>query len=256
MDWHKFFYYDPTVWTIENALHKLGKSSKRKWPLNDPEELRVSRVLDFENAFDVKYQTKATREFSCCQGLDVTAWGMFINGTGLYVAIFMIHEQARLDLKANSLQMMPKLKSAFTIDVRFDNGWKSSTPICLEDFTQKSSSNAGRSLYLRYNSFVDIVIVERDEVLRLILEYRQEDDGRRLFKLRSKFVFTNFTDVVLNALTLAMDHKENSTREEVEAYSICKKARSLVSSESTKNWYGLQSYVFFFVANFLSLQLG
>ncbi|XP_039493419.1 vacuolar protein sorting-associated protein 13B isoform X3 [Drosophila santomea] len=245
MDWHKFFYYDPSVWTIENALHKLGKSSKIKWPLNDPEELRVSRVLDFENPFDVKYQTKATREFSCCQGLDVTAWGMFINGTALDVSILMTQEQTRLDLKANSLQMMPKLRSAFTIDVRFDNGWMSSTPICLEDFTQKSSSNGGRSLYLRYNSFVDIVIVERDEVLRLVLEYRQEEDGRRLFKLRSKFVFTNFTDVLLNALTLAMDHKENSTREEVEAYSVSKKARSLISSDSTKNCMGNAMDVFY-----------
>jgi len=236
MDWHKFFYYDPNIWTIENALHKLGKSAKPKWPLNDPEELRVSRVLDFKNSFDVRYRTNATREFSCSQGLEVSAWGMFINGTGLDVSIFMINQQARIELKANSLEMMPKLMSAFTIDVPCDSGWIASTPICLEDFTQKTVNNAGRSMYLRFNSFVDIVIVERDEVMRLILEYKKEDDGRRVFKLRSKFVLTNFTDVVLNVLPLAMDHKETSTRDEVEAYSSAKSARSLISADSNKNW--------------------
>ncbi|XP_044314696.1 vacuolar protein sorting-associated protein 13B isoform X2 [Drosophila rhopaloa] len=238
MDWHKFFHYDPNVWTIENALQKLGKSSKRKWPLNDEEELRVCRQLDFQNSFDVKYRTKATREFSCSLGLEVTAWGMFINGTGLDVSIFMIHEKARFEIKANSLEMMPKLRSAFTIDVPFEQGWITSTPISLEDFSQKTVQSAGRSMSLRSNSFVDIVIVEREEVLRLILEYRKEADGRRLFKLRSKFVLANFTDVVLNALPLAMDHKETSTREEVEAYSIAKTARSLLSANSTKNCIG------------------
>ncbi|XP_017076320.2 vacuolar protein sorting-associated protein 13B [Drosophila eugracilis] len=245
MDWHKFFYYDSNVWTIENALNQLGKSSKRKWPLNDPEELRVSRVLDFQSPFDVKYHTKATREFSCSLGLDVTAWGMFINGTGLDVSIFMIDEKARFELKANSLKMMPRLTSAFTIDLPTDNGWIASTSICLEDFSQKAVSKAGRSMYLRYNSFVDIVVVERDEVLRLILEYRKNDEGQRVFKLRSKFVVTNFSDVVLNVIPLAMDHKESSTREEVEAYSLSKKARSLIPVDSTKNCIGNTMDVFY-----------
>ncbi|XP_017041700.1 vacuolar protein sorting-associated protein 13B isoform X2 [Drosophila ficusphila] len=245
MDWHKFFYYDSNIWTIENALHKLGKSSKRKWPQYDPEELRVSRHLDFQTGFDVKYRTKATREFSCTLGLEVIPWGLFINGTGLNVTIFMIHEQARFELKANSLKMSPKLRGAFTIDLHSDNGWIASTPICLEDFSQKSVSNTGRTMTLRCNSFVDIVIVERDEVLRLILEYKKEDDGYRVLKLRSKFVLTNFTDVVLNALPLTMDHKETSTREEVESYSISKAARSLLTVDSTTNCIGTAMDVFY-----------
>ncbi|KAH8362480.1 hypothetical protein KR200_005474 [Drosophila serrata] len=249
MDWHKFFHYDSSEWTIENALHKLSKSnSKIKWPLSDPEELRLKRELKLpcQCPFDVRYQTGATREFSCTMGLDVTAWAMFINATGLDVNLCTIKEPACIHLKANSLEMLPKLTCAFSIQVSFNNEWISSTPICLEEqLAQKTANNAGRTMSLRCNSFVDVVIVEKEQVYRLMLEYKQETDGRRVFKLRSKFVLTNFTDVSLNALPLAMDHKETATREEVDACAIAKSPRSLTSVDSTKNCIGTSLDVFY-----------
>ncbi|KAH8293565.1 hypothetical protein KR054_001628 [Drosophila jambulina] len=248
MDWQKFFHYDSSVWTIENALHQLSESSKVMWPLNDPEELRQKRelMLPWKSPFDVRYQTGATREFSCTLGLNVTAWAMFINATGLDVSLCTIKEPARIQLKANSLEMLPRITSAFSIQVSFNSEWFASTPICLEEHSaQKTDNIAGRTMSLRCNSVVDIVIVEKEQVFRLMLEYKQETDCRRVFKLRSKFVLTNFTDVSLNALPLAMDHKETATREEVDAYAIAKPSRSLTSSNADKNCIGTSLDVFY-----------
>ncbi|XP_034127951.1 vacuolar protein sorting-associated protein 13B isoform X2 [Drosophila guanche] len=233
MDWHKFFYFDPALWTIENSLHKLGKTLKPKWPLNDDEELRVRRHVPLANAFDVEYRVQATREFSCTLGLDVSAWGMFINATGLDLSIGQANRE-RHQLKANCLEMVPKLCGVFTIDVPFGSSWIASTPIYLEELAKTVENGPKRALMLRSSSFVDVVVVRNEEVLRMMLEYRLED-GRRVFKLRSKFVITNFTDVPLNALPLTMDHKETSTREAVNAFSMAKRNRSLVCVEGTKN---------------------
>ncbi|KAH8278838.1 hypothetical protein KR018_010220 [Drosophila ironensis] len=248
MDWHKFFNYDPNEWTIESALNKLGKSSPRTWPLNDYEELRVRRDLPPPKYFDVKYETGATRDFSCTLGLEVTAWGMFINATRMDVTVFPLKKKVHYMLRANSLDMIPKICSAFKLNVLHNSEWVTSTPICFEELLQSKDAKdslSGRIMSLRCNSFVDVVIVQREEVLRLVLEYRLEADGRRLFKLRSKFVLTNFTDVVLNALPLAMDHKETCTREEVDAFSLAKQPRTLPTTDSSKNCVGVTSEVFY-----------
>ncbi|KAH8383835.1 hypothetical protein KR009_010773 [Drosophila setifemur] len=245
MDWHKFFNYDSNLWTIENALQKLGKSSKPNWPMNDYEELNVRRQLPEPKSFDVKYQTQATREFACTLGLEVSAWGMFINATGMDVSLFTLKDQTRNELKVNSLEMIPKITGAFTIDVCYGSEWIASTPICFEELLQSKEHNHGRTMSLRCNSFVDIIVLRQEEVLRLVLEYRLEADGRRLFKLRSKFVLTNFTDVALNVLPLAMDHKETSTRDEVDAFSISKKLCSLFTTDSSNKCIGATLDVFY-----------
>ncbi|XP_022217026.2 LOW QUALITY PROTEIN: vacuolar protein sorting-associated protein 13B [Drosophila obscura] len=238
MDWHKFFYFDPALWTVENSLHQLGKTLKPMWPLNDDEELRVRRHVRLESTFDVEYRVHATREFSCTLGLEVSAWGMFINATGLDLSICQTKDRERHQLKANCLELVPKLCGVFTIDVPFGCSWIASTPIYLEELAKTVENSPKRSMMLRPSSYVDIVVVRNEEVLRMMLEYRLED-GRRVFKLRSKFVITNFTDVSLNALPLTMDHKETSTREEVNAYSTAKRSRSLVSVDGTKNCSGV-----------------
>ncbi|XP_017140957.1 vacuolar protein sorting-associated protein 13B isoform X2 [Drosophila miranda] len=244
MDWHKFFYFDPAQWTIENSLHKLGKTVKPKWPLSDDEESRVLRRVSLTNAFDVEYRLKATRDFSCTLGLEVSAWGMLINATGLDLSICQTRDRERHQLNANCLEMVPKLCGLFTIDVPFGCNWIASTPIYLEELAKTVENSPKRSMMLRCNSFVDIVVVRNEEVLRMMLEYRLED-GRRVFKLRSKFVITNFTDVSLNALPLTMDHKETSTREEVNAFSMANKSRSLVSVDGAKNCVGVTMDVFY-----------
>ncbi|KAH8342100.1 hypothetical protein KR059_012058 [Drosophila kikkawai] len=244
MDWHKFFNYDSSVWTIENALDKLSKNPEVRWPLNDPEELRLQREVKMpgQSPFDVRYHTSATREFSCTLGLNVSAWAMFINSTGLEVSLRTIKDPARIRIKANGLEMLPRITSAFCIQVFYNSEWFTSTNICLEE---QSANNAGRTMSLRCNSFVDVVLVEKDQVFRLMLEYKQEADGRRVFKLHSKFVLSNFTDVNLNALPLAMDHKESASREEVDAYAFAKEPRSLTSAEANKNCIGTSLDVFY-----------
>lgn len=243
MDWQKFFHYDPKVWTIEKALDNLGKSNKPKWPLNDYEELRVRRRMPPPESYDVKYLTGPTREFSCTFGLEVTAWAMFINAIDQDVTVYSLQEQAHYRLAANALEMLPKIKTAFTLNVRCGSEWIRSSLICFEELLQSKSPNAARTLSLRCNSFVDVVIVRNEEVLRFVLEYRLEADSRRLLKLRSKFVVTNFTDVDLIALPLAMDHKETSTREEVEAFSLAKKPCNIKPTNLSKNWYILLSFI-------------
>ncbi|XP_017091950.2 intermembrane lipid transfer protein VPS13B isoform X1 [Drosophila bipectinata] len=245
MDWQKFFHYDPKVWTIEKALDNLGKSNKPKWPLNDYEEMRVRRRMPTPESYDVKYLTGPTREFSCTFGLEVTAWAMFINAIDQDVSVYLLPEQAHYRIAANSLDMLPKIRTAFTLNVRCGAEWIRSSLICFEELLQPKNQNAARTLSLRCNSFVDVVIVRNEEVLRLVLEYRLEADGRRLLKLRSKFVVTNFTDVDLIALPLAMDHKETSTREEVEAFSLAKKPCNIQSTDLSKNCTGVTMDCFY-----------
>lgn len=229
MDWHKFFNYDPTEWTVERTLQKLDKTPKPKWPLNDAEELRVQRSSKLLNKLDIQYRVQSSREFTCTLGLEVTAWGMFINATGQDVSISLPVEGARYSIGSNCLEMLPVLSGHFTIDIPFGSNWIPSMPICLEQQTQavQTSSGIGRPVVLRLSSFVDIVVVRNEDVFRMILEYNMED-GRRVFKLRSKFIIANFTDVVLHAMSLTMDHKETSSRDDVNSLDMTKNIRSLL----------------------------
>ncbi|XP_017859321.1 PREDICTED: vacuolar protein sorting-associated protein 13B isoform X2 [Drosophila arizonae] len=217
MDWHKFFHYNPADWTIERTLDRLDKSARAKWPLNDAEELRVQRPYELLSMLDVQYRAQATREFSCTLGLEVAPWAMFINDTNLDVSICLVSAGVRHKVRASCLEMLPVLSGHFTIDAPFGSNWVSSMAICVEQHGQASSerpSGSGRHVLLRANSYVDIVLVRNDEVLRLLLEFRL-DDARRVFKLRSKYVIANCTDIMLTALPLTMDHKESSGREEI-----------------------------------------
>ncbi|XP_023036340.1 vacuolar protein sorting-associated protein 13B isoform X1 [Drosophila willistoni] len=247
MDWHKFFYFDPAHWTIEEAIQKLGKPLKPKWPLNDHEEIRINRHMEFLNEFDVQYFTQATREFSCTLGLDIRPWGTFINATGLDISIYVPKKRARHHLRANCLEMVPTLSDLFTIDVPYSTSWTQSTAICLEELVQSvgtSNSNSGRYVVLRPNAYVDIVIVRNEEIFRMLLEYKLEN-GQRIFKLRSKFVCTNFTDIKLHALPLAMDHKENSSREEINSLDSALRNRNLISVDKTQNCIGNNMDIFY-----------
>lgn len=222
MDWHKFFHYNPADWTIERTLDRLDKSVRAKWPLNDAEELRVQRPYELLSMLDVQYRAQATREFSCTLGLEVAPWAMFINDTNLDVSICLVSAGVRHKVRASCLEMLPVLSGHFTIDAPFGSNWVSSMAICVEHLGQASSerpSGSGRHVLLRANSYVDIVLVRNDEVLRLLLDFRL-DDARRVFKLRSKYVIANCTDLTLTALPLTMDHKESSGREEISSLKL------------------------------------
>ncbi|XP_030371450.1 vacuolar protein sorting-associated protein 13B isoform X2 [Scaptodrosophila lebanonensis] len=242
MDWQKFFHYDHDEWTIETTLQNLRKALKPKWPMNDQEELRVRRCTMQQNTFDIIYKAQATREFSCTLGLSVAAWGMFINATGLEVSIFQAKTRSRCSLKANCLEMMPMLTGLFSVDIPYGTSWIASNSVCLDELTD----TVGNSRYtvLRANSFIDIVVVRNEDVLRFLLEYKIED-GCRVFKLRPKFVVTNFTNVVLHALPLTMDHKETSSREDVHALDMAKKNRNLISVEKSQQCIGMTMDVFY-----------
>ncbi|XP_032596259.1 vacuolar protein sorting-associated protein 13B isoform X2 [Drosophila grimshawi] len=236
MDWHKFFHFEPAEWTIEQTLYKLDKSPKPKWPLNNAEELRIQRPCELLNMLDLQYRVQATREFSCTLGLEIAAWGTFINDTGFDVSICVAKEAARYQIRANCLEMLPVINSHFTVDVPFGSSWIHSMPICMESQTQAATPtpSGGRHVLLRVNSFVDIVVVRNDDVVRMMLDYKLED-GRRVFKLRSKFVIANCTDLMLYALPLTMDHKETAGRVDVKSLDIAKNIRILISATEKRN---------------------
>ncbi|XP_064550817.1 intermembrane lipid transfer protein VPS13B isoform X2 [Drosophila montana] len=226
IDWQKFFHYEPADWPIERTLDQLDKTLRPKWPLNDAAELRLQRPHQLLAQLDVQYRARATREFSCTLGLEIAAWGMFINDTQLDVSICA--SNARHLIRASCLAMLPVLGSHFTIDAAIGSSWTPSLPICLESQQQQTM---GRHLLLRANSFVDIVLVRNAHVLRLLLEFKLED-GHRIFKLRSKFVIANFSDVNLSALPLTMDHKESSSRSEVNSLDFVGSMRKLESEQA------------------------
>lgn len=97
-----------------------------------------------------------------------------------------------------------------------------------------AASGGGRHNLLNANSFMDIVVVVNDEVFRMILDHKVQD-GKRFFKLRSKFVIANFTDEQIYALPLTMDHKETSNREDVESLDVTKNIRYLLSKTFKNN---------------------
>lgn len=233
MDCQKFFQYDPVKWTIESALTLFRLEPIPEWPNDDPEELAVRRNIKQLDNLDVQYRVRARQEFSCTQQLEISAWGVFINATGVNVGLCLPKFGIRYDIEANSLAMLPQLLSHFTIDVSYGSNWVSSKPICLDKDIQSalSASGGGRHNVLSANSFMDIVVVINDEVFRMLLEYKL-DDGKRMFKLRSKFVIANFSDTKIYALPLTMDHKETSTRETVNSLDNSKKIRLLLPMTS------------------------
>ncbi|XP_030558700.1 vacuolar protein sorting-associated protein 13B isoform X2 [Drosophila novamexicana] len=233
IDWHKFFHYEPADWPIERTLDQLDRTLKPKWPLNDAEELRVHRPFKLLDQLDVQYRAQATREFSCTLGLEIAAWGMFINDTDLDVSICLPAAGARHLIRANCLEMLPALGGYFTIAAPVASSWISSLPICLENQTQ-AAGGLGRHVLLRANSYVDIVLVRCADVLRLLLEFKLED-GHRVFKLRSKFVIANFSDVTLSALPLTMDHKETASRSDVNALDFLRTIRKLESLKAKQH---------------------
>ncbi|XP_023169164.2 vacuolar protein sorting-associated protein 13B isoform X2 [Drosophila hydei] len=228
MDWHKFFHYNPADWTIESTLDRLDRSIRSKWPLNDAEELRVQRPHELLSMMDVQYRAQATREFSCTLGLEIAPWAMFINDTNLDVSICLVAAGVRHKIRASCLEMLPVLSSHFTLDAPFGSNWVSSMAICVEQQGQASSVPSGskRHVLLRANSYVDIVLVRNNEVMRLLLDFKL-DDGRRIFKLRSKYVIANFTNLTLTALPLTMDHKETCGRGEVNSLQFDTMSRRL-----------------------------
>lgn len=233
MDCQKFFQYDPVKWTIESALTLFRLEPIPEWPNDDPEELSVRRNIKQLDNLDVQYRVRARQEFSCTQQLEISAWGVFINATGVNVGLCLPKFGIRYDIEANSLAMLPQLLSHFTIDVSYGSNWVSSKPICLDKDIQSalSASGGGRHNVLSANSVMDIVVVINDEVFRMLLEYKL-DDGKRMFKLRSKFVIANFSDTKIYALPLTMDHKETSTRETVNSLDNSKKIRLLLPMTS------------------------
>lgn len=233
MDCQKFFQYDPVKWTIESALTLFRLEPIPEWPNDDPEELAVRRNIKQLDNLDVQYRVRARQEFSCTQQLEISAWGVFINATGVNVGLCLPKFGIRYDIEANSLAMLPQLLSHFTIDVSYGSNWVSSKPICLDKDIQSalSASGGGRHNVLSANSVMDIVVVINDEVFRMLLEYKL-DDGKRMFKLRSKFVIANFSDTKIYALPLTMDHKETSTRETVNFLDNSKKIRLLLPMTS------------------------
>lgn len=236
MDCQQFFQFDPQKWTIDKTLNNFDVEQPVKWPMDDPEELCVRRSIKELEALDIQYRLEATREFSCTLGLEISAWGMFINATGVNISLYIPKLAVRHCIDANCMAMLPVLDSHFTIDVSFGSNWISSMPICLNQDMQSAlaASGGGRHNLLNANSFMDIVVVVNDEVFRMILEHKVQD-GKRFFKLRSKFVIANFTDENIYALPLTMDHKETSNREDVESLDVTKNIRYLLSKTFKNN---------------------
>lgn len=233
MDCQKFFQYDPVKWTIESALTLFRLEPIPQWPNDDPEELAVRRTIKQLDKLDVQYRIQARQEFSCTQQLEISAWGIFVNATGVNVGLCLPKLGTRYDIEANSLAMLPELVSHFTIDVTYGSNWVSSKPICLDKDIQSAlaASGGGRHNVLGANSFMDIVVVINDEVFRMLLEYKLAN-GKRMFKLRSKFVLANFSETKIFALPLTMDHKETSTRETVTSLDNTKDIRLLLPMTS------------------------
>lgn len=236
MDCHQFFQYDPQKWTIEKTLSHFNDEKPVKWPMDDPEELCLRRSINQLEALDIQYRVEATREFSCTLGLEVSPWGFFINATGVNISLYIPKLDVRYGIDSNCMAMLPALESHFTIDVSFGSNWIPSMPICLNQDMQSAlaASGGGRHNLLNANSFMDIVVVVNDEVFRMILEHKMQE-GKRYFKLRSKFVIANFTDDEIYALPLTMDHKETSSREDVHSLDITKNIRCLLSKTLKNN---------------------
>ncbi|XP_075147258.1 vacuolar protein sorting 13B isoform X1 [Haematobia irritans] len=218
-DWQKFFWYDEQTWTIDNALDLLSHTKGKHWPMeDDEEEMKIKRISEGSGEADIIFNTKASRDFSCTLNLEVSPWGMFINGTGIEIRICELPmggesttQQFRpkeVVVAANGLEMLFNLSQGFSIAIRNGSSWLQSLPIFFEN---TSYGKHKRYHILTEIDVTDIVILRANEVFKFLLKLRNEN-GRKILKLYPKFGVVNYTKSQLSLLPFAMDHKENVTR--------------------------------------------
>ncbi|XP_037953413.1 vacuolar protein sorting-associated protein 13B isoform X2 [Teleopsis dalmanni] len=237
IDWFKFFKYDQQIWNIDYALTELGKEMHADWPLSDNEEKRVKRTITESGVTaDIIYNAGLSRDFSCTLCLELTPWALLINATGLNIGFCNLTTNERISLESNCLTMIFATKGAFTIDIRNGTAWFSSKPIYLLD--ANNDVRSGKHSVLASNSSIDIVIQRSGEVLHFVLLYTIEKE-RRVLKLCTKYVITNFSKHELYVLSFAMDHKESSTRECVRTLDMDAKKLHLKTVMSATNCIGL-----------------
>ncbi|XP_069969328.1 intermembrane lipid transfer protein VPS13B isoform X2 [Bactrocera oleae] len=219
MQWNTFFWYDEKNWGIDDALQKLKAETapSAKWPIDDEDELRVKRISHCTGATDLIYRIKPAKEFSCTTCLEVTAWAMFINATGLDIGICIGESEERTTIKSNCLEMLAFIDASFTIDLPLENAdspWVRSMPVYANGI---NSSSGPRGYVLPDNDSIDILIVHASEVYKFVLDTKIEDENR-VFRLRPKYVVANFANCKLELLTFAMDHKESAQRQILEEF--------------------------------------
>uniref|UniRef100_W8BHK3 Vacuolar protein sorting-associated protein 13B n=2 Tax=Ceratitis capitata TaxID=7213 RepID=W8BHK3_CERCA len=240
MQWNSFFWYDEKDWGIDDALHKLSSdvgSSTSKWPLDEEDELRVNRLTHCTGAANLVYTQKPAREFSCATCLEVTAWAMFINATGLDIGICIGQSKERTTVKSNCLEMLSIITTPFTIDLPLEDDdmkWISSTQIC---FNGISPTGGLRGSVLLDNDSLDLGIVHKTEIYKFILEYKIEN-SQRVLRLRPKYVVSNFANCKLQLLSFAMDHKESASRQTLEEFAVQSKKMDLNKVQWTDNCIG------------------
>uniref|UniRef100_A0A034VE87 Vacuolar protein sorting-associated protein 13B n=1 Tax=Bactrocera dorsalis TaxID=27457 RepID=A0A034VE87_BACDO len=239
MQWNSFFWYDEKNWGIDDALHKLKAETapSTKWPIDDEEELRVERMSHCTGAADLVYRIKPAKEFSCTTCLEVTAWAMFINATGLDIGICFGESKKRTTIQSNCLEMLGFIGTAFTIDLPLENAdspWVCSMPVYANGI---NPSGGPRGYVLPDNDSIDIGIVHAAEVYKFVLESKI-DNEKRVFRLRPKYVVANFTNCKLQLLTFAMDHKESAQRQTLEEFTALATKLELNTVQWSENCIG------------------
>uniref|UniRef100_A0A1A9WB28 VPS13_C domain-containing protein n=1 Tax=Glossina brevipalpis TaxID=37001 RepID=A0A1A9WB28_9MUSC len=204
LDWQKFFYYSDQKWNVENALQILAKPTIRYWPLNDEDELRTRRVSKDKFMVDVSYHVRRNREFSCTLSLELTPWGICINSTGVIIRISDLKFKQSIVIESNGLEMLFDLSEGFYIEIMDGPIWKQSLPIY---FIENSQCEYNEYYIIMENSPCDIVILRRQNVHKFVL-FMVNENGRRIFKLHSKFALINFSKHSLCLIPFAIGQKE------------------------------------------------
>uniref|UniRef100_A0A0K8W1C6 Vacuolar protein sorting-associated protein 13B n=1 Tax=Bactrocera latifrons TaxID=174628 RepID=A0A0K8W1C6_BACLA len=238
MQWNSFFWYDERNWGIDDALHKLKAETapSTKWPIDDEDELRVERMSHCTGAADLVYRIKPAKEFSCTTCLEVTACSMFINATGLDIAICFGESKTRTTIQSNCLEMLGFISTSFTIDLPLENAdspWVCSMPVYANGI---NPSSGPRGYVLPDNDSIDVGIVHAAEVYKFVLESKF-DDEKRVFRLRPKYVVANFAKCKLQLFTFAMDHKESAQRQALEEFSALATKLELNTVQWSENWF-------------------
>lgn len=237
MQWNTFFWYDEKNWGIDDALYKLKAEAtpSTKWPIDDEDELRVERISHCTGAPDLIYRIKPAREFSCSTCLEVTAWAMFINATGLDIGICIGESKERTTIKSNCLEMLGFIGTSFTIDLPLENSdsqWVCSMPVYANGI---NPSGGPRGYVLPNNDSIDIGIVHAAEIYKFVLESKIEDE-KRVFLIRPKYVVANFANCKLQLLAFAMDHKESAQRQTLEEFTAHANKLELNKVQWSENW--------------------
>ncbi|KAL9894530.1 vacuolar protein sorting 13B [Glossina fuscipes fuscipes] len=205
LDWQKFFFYSDHKWNVESALQILSKPIVRHWPLNDEDELRVRRISKAKSTVDVIYHVSRNREFSCTLSLELSPWGIWINSTGINVRISNLKITQSVIIESNGLEMLFDLSEGFYVEIPDGPIWKQSLPIY---FTENSECEYNECYVVKECSPCDVVILRRENVHKFVL-FMSIENGRRIFKLHSKFAIVNFSKHCVCVIPFAVGQKES-----------------------------------------------